>query len=143
MEVEFDYKTKEYYIKEKIDGQIYCMAFQLPGDYTYHSTVGINIALYIISKRKNVDNIMLNDCIITGKNPFKSVAFAMRAFNSLEDYVVKDTKLKSHDKIIIYCTWLDNRRRDAYYKFLHKKGYKYGMYNGKKCILKEFTNETN
>ena len=42
--------------------------------------------------------------------------------------------------IVIYCHWVDNRRRDAYYRILSKYGYKYGNVPNETCkvIMKKF-----
>ena len=33
-------------------------------------------------------------------------------------------------------SWVDNRRRDIYYKYLSKRGYKYEVVDGQKFICK-------
>ena len=40
------------------------------------------------------------------------------------------------------CIWLDNRRRNAYYKYLSTKGYQYGRIDGEKCIFKRYKKGT-
>ena len=39
---------------------------------------------------------------------------------------------------IIFCTWTDTRRRDAYYKVLSRIGYDWGRIGKEKCIMKTY-----
>lgn len=132
MEVKFDFKEEEYYVEEKIENQTFRMAFQRT--FKDNKKEHYNIAMGIYNKRKHVDK---NEelALSTGKHPMKSVVTAMRAFAMLEEEI---KELQGNKSIIVYCTWVDNRRRDAYYKFLSKKGYQYGNIGGKKCIFKVY-----
>ena len=71
---------------------------------------------------------------MTGLNPLATAILARKAFKMLEketlDWFNKDRR------VIIYCTWLDNVRRDIYYKVLSKMGYRFGTLNGLKVIMK-------
>ena len=59
-------------------------------------------------------------------------------FDALEATVVKNAVRYKRD-IYIYAHWEDNRRRDAYYKVLSKKGYRYGRAPWTtKVIMKKF-----
>ena len=59
-------------------------------------------------------------------------------FDALEATVVEDAIANKRD-VVIFCHWEDNRRRDAYYKVLSKKGYRYGNAPwGQKVIMKKF-----
>jgi hypothetical protein len=68
---------------------------------------------------------------MTGLNPMKTIAVATKAFDLLEAEVLKRSKRKH-----ISCGWVDNRRRDVYYKFLSKRGYQYGRLGDYKCLYK-------
>lgn len=142
-EVCYDRSDDSYYIKEKINGQTYYMAFQAEisegcvdldmANYCY-----FNIYLYTIKKRKQVNKVMQENAI-TGTNWVHTYGFCRKAFNALLKEVIEN-ELPRYDKIIIYCNWLDNRRRDVYYKFLKKYGFEYAYIDGQKCIAKEYVN---
>ena len=72
----------------------------------------------------------------------RTISTAMKAFNMLETDAIQHHC--GTENIVIYCTWLDNRRRDAYYHFLSRKGYKYGFTpdEHKKCIMKKYKKGT-
>lgn len=133
MEVKWDREEEEYYIKEKIDNQTFRMGFQkLNGNED--DTIFFNIYMTLYNKRKHIDrneNLVLS----TGLNPFKTIPTAIKAFNILEQEVTNNYK---HKDIIIGCYWLDKKRRDVYYKFLSKRGYRYMMIDGYKYIAKKF-----
>ena len=77
--------------------------------------------------------------IITGKNPFATVAAAKEMFYNVEAYLLdRELVHGSFDEITIFCTWVDNRRRDAYYKVLSKMGYTWGTIDNEKCIMKTY-----
>ena len=132
MEVKFDFKEEEYYVEEKIENQTFRMAFQRT--FKDNKKEHYNIAMGIYSKRKHADK---NEelALSTGENPMQSIVMAIKAFAMLEERIKERCENK---QIVVYCTWVDNRRRDAYYKFLSKKGYQYGNIGGKKCILKVY-----
>lgn len=97
-------------------------------------TIQWNIAVGVYSKRKHASQ---NEDLkrITGKNPFETVAVGLKAFKMLESAVRTQYANRNH---IIFCTWVDNRRRDAYYKILHRWGYDWGVIDSFKCIMKYF-----
>lgn len=138
MEVQYNYINDEYFVEEKYDGQIYHMSFY-GGTNNKEDLAAFGVYLYITSKRKHEPNFE-NEIQETGKHPFYSVKWAIKAFNQLEQEVLNE-ELEKYKKVIIFVRWIDNRRRDAYYKILNRKGYEYNFYNGKKCIAKEFINE--
>ena len=141
MEVRFrfdDCGYREYYIEERIDNQSLLMAFQEVNDGDVDDTIYFNVYLVISSKRKHRIQNESNK-IITGKNPIQDVIIARKGFDAIESDILKDWSKKKD--IVIYCHWIDNRRRDAYYKILSKKGYTYQNINGKKVIAKRFKRE--
>ena len=132
MEAYYDRDTG-YIVKEKMsNGQTFYMAFEDLEET--EDTIYWNICLSVYSKRKHIE-INENEVRITGKNPMESVVMALKAFKILEETILKRYPFHTN---IIYCTWVDNRRRNAYYKFLSKKGYEYGRLEGKKVIMKVF-----
>ena len=132
MNVKYDYENRTYYIKEKIHNQTMIMQFEECDrslDMVYY-----NVVLGVYNKRKHAQKNEDN-AIITGKYPFETVAKAARAFNLLEQEVIKENKFYDK-KIMIMISWVDNRCRDIYYKYLSKRGYKYEIVDGQKFICK-------
>lgn len=132
MNVKYDYKNRTYYIKEKIHNQTMIMQFEECDrslDMVYY-----NVVLGVYNKRKHAQKNEDN-AIVTGKDPFETVANAVRAFNLLEQEVIKENKFYDK-KVMIMISWVDNRRRDIYYKYLSKRGYKYEVVDGQKFICK-------
>lgn len=132
MNVKYDYQNRTYYIKEKIHNQTIIMQFEECDrsiDMIYY-----NVVLGVYNKRKHAQKNEDN-AIITGKYPFETVAKAVRAFNLLEQEVIKENKFYNR-KIMTMISWVDNRRRDIYYKYLSKRGYKYEVVDGQKFICK-------
>lgn len=132
MNVKYDYKNRTYYIKEKIHNQTMIMQFEECDrslDMIYY-----NVVLGVYNKRKHAQKNEYN-AIVTGKYPFETVANAVRAFNLLEQEVIKENKFYDK-KVMIMISWVDNRRRDIYYKYLSKRGYKYEVVDGQKFICK-------
>ena len=132
MNVKYDYKNRTYYIKEKIHNQTMIMQFEECDrslDMIYY-----NVVLGVYNKRKHAQKNEDNS-IVTGKYPFETVAKAVRAFNLLEQKAIKENKFYNR-KIMIMISWVDNRRRDIYYKYLSKRGYKYEVADRQKFICK-------
>ena len=132
MNVKYDYKNRTYYIKEKIHNQTMIMQFEECDrslDMIYY-----NVVFGVYNKRKHAQKNEDN-AIITGKYPFETVAKAARAFNLLEQEVIEQATFY-HRRIMIMISWVDNRRRDIYYKYLSKRGYKYEIVDGQKFICK-------
>lgn len=138
MKVEYDVDKQEYYIKEKINNQTFYMAFQeeYGTDVVYY-----NVYMTLYNKRKHTDKNE-NAVLMTGKNPFKTVVTARKAFNLLEEEVVKENCRYGYTTCV-YATWLDTKRKHAYHRILSKKGYEYTKHpedNGL-CIMKKFKSE--
>ena len=96
-----------------------------------------NVALSIYNKRKDMyDN--MDKKLSTGKDLIRNFIIARKMFDALEATVVEDAVYQKRD-VVIFCHWEDNRRRDAYYKVLSRKGYRYGNAPwGQKVIMKKF-----
>lgn len=125
-----------YHINAPIDNQTLHMEFQEV--YYTSDTTYINVYMTLYNKRKHIKSNEAN-VKMTGLNPIKTALVARRCFNLLERATVE--YYQQWGDVIIYCTWLDNRRRDAYYKVLSRKGYTYGKLEGCKCIMKRFKSE--
>lgn len=132
MNVKYDYKNRTYYIKEKIHNQT--MIMQLEECDRSLDMIYYNVVLGVYNKRKHAQKNEDN-AIVTGKYPLETVAKAVKAFNLLEQEVIKENKFYNR-KIMIMISWVDNRRRDIYYKYLSKRGYKYEVVDGQKFICK-------
>lgn len=132
MNAKYDYKNRTYYIKEKIHNQT--MIMQLEECDRSLDMIYYNVVLGVYNKRKHAQKNEDN-AIVTGKYPFETVAKAVRAFNLLEQEVIKENKFYNR-KTMIMISWVDNRRRDIYYKYLSRRGYKYEVVDGQKFICK-------
>ena len=96
-----------------------------------------NIALSIYNKSKDMFTNM-DDKKITGIDPIRNFIVARKMFDALEAAVIEDAVRHKRD-IYIFTHWVDNRRRDAYYRVLSKKGYRYGTAPwATKVIMKKF-----
>lgn len=124
---------------EKGNLQTIWMGFQETADPSMndYSSSWWNVALSIYNKRKDMyDN--MDKKLSTGKDLIRNFIIARKMFDALEVSVIEDAVYNKRD-VVIYCHWVDNRRRDAYYKILSKKGYRYGVAPwGQKVIMKKF-----
>lgn len=139
MKVEYNHNEYAHYIKEKMsNGQTFYMEL---GAYDWtEDSIYINIYVTVYNKRKHKDKI-LNDKTITGTSPFESAFLAMKAFPELESAAFAKWFRAGYDNVIITTTWVDNRRRDVYAKYLTKRGYQFGIIEGEKCLYKKLTKE--
>lgn len=130
MVVEHDIRNNIYFVKEKIHEQTMVLKFE---EFDRNlNTIYYNVYLSVYTKRKNTD-YNENNCLVTGKYPFETVSKVIRAFNEIEKEIIES---KSDFKKYIYVGYVDNKRRNAYFRYLSKKGYQYGFYDNKKCIYK-------
>ena len=133
MTVLYNEENNEFFIKERINNQTVKLAFQM-NDWN-EDTIFFNVYLTLYNKRSQISR---NEAEVkmTGENPLQTFFMVRKAFKYLVWKVLDEYNWK-YD-LIIYCTWLDNRRRDAYYKYLSTKGYRYGRIDGEKCIFKRY-----
>lgn len=133
MEVRWDETDRKYYIRTKIGNQTFEMGF-----VEYYATdfaEDFYVYLSVYNKRKHAgDNETQKK--ITGANPFETYHIAKKAFALLEEAVLYEWNDK-YD-VTIYCVWLETRRRDAYYKVLSKRGYRYDRYGNMKVIMRKW-----
>lgn len=131
IEIKFDHKESEYYMLVPIDNQTLKIAINM-FDWN-NTTVYGNIYVSLYTKRKHQQRNMDN-CIMTGLNPIKTVIYGIKAFKEVEDAFLQG--YNDRFRVIISCNWTTNSRRDAYYAFLSKRGYRYGNLFGSKVIMK-------
>ena len=133
MVVQYDRENDEYFVKERIGNQTLKLVFQMHDWNT--DTIFFNIYLTLYNKRNQIED---NEAEVkmTGENSLQTFFVVRKAFKYLVWKVLDEYNWK-YD-LIIYCTWLDNRRRDAYYKYLSTLGYRYGRIDGEKCIFKRY-----
>lgn len=138
-----------YYQRRKVGNQTIELGINFYTDNEHDRKSWWNIYITIFNKRKDMYSNM-DKKIITGKNPIATALTAREMFSEVEKCVI-DNELtnSSYDEITIFCTWVDNRRRDVYYKVLSRLGYDWGrLPSGEKCIMKTYlleeeTNEKN
>ena len=133
MVVQYDRENDEYFVKERIGNQPLKLVFQMHDWNT--DTIFFNVYLTLYNKRNQI-NSNEAEVKMTGENPLQTFFVVRKAFKYLVWKVLDEYNWK-YD-LIIYCTWLDNRRRDAYYKYLSTLGYRYGRIDGEKCIFKRY-----
>lgn len=112
------------------DNQTLQLGFELT-DESY-DTNKWNIYVYVYSKRKHI-NRNENNKYVTGKNPINTIRGGLQALSKIETCILRDYPLK---KNIFYCTWTDNKRRNAYTFLLKKRGYSFGRLYGIKVLMK-------
>lgn len=138
MAVEYREEDDTYYERRRIGDQTIELGMNFY-DKSLHDRKGwFNVYITIFNKRKDMYTNM-DKKIITGKNPFATVTAAREMFYNVEAALLDNELVHGpFDEITIFCTWVDNRRRDAYYKVLSRMGYDWGTIGKEKCIMKTF-----
>lgn len=135
----YDRESDQYYQRRRVGNQTIELGMNCTDWVEEKREVWFNIWISIYNKRRDAFTNM-DKKVITGKNPFSTFATARDMFYDVEAEVLKRELESGHsDKVVIFCTWVDNRRRDAYYRVLHKHGYDWGKCSDGKCIMKVFT----
>ena len=138
MRVEWNSDEDECFVNERIGNQTLHMAFQMTEWTT--DTIHFNIYLTLYNKRGQIVSNE-NEVKSTGLDPVKTFFVARRAFWALLNEVFY--QFNDRYDLIVYCNWLDNRRREVYYKFLAPLGFRYGRdIFGEKCIFKRYKKGT-
>lgn len=138
--VRWDSRESDYSIDYPINNQTFHISFQLVDvdDKDLSKIRYYNVWINLYNKRKDM---MRNEDlhISTGLNPIKTVLVARKCFKAIEQIIIEQMERNKKD-VVIYCHWVDNRRRDAYYKVLSKWGYRYGHIpiEPNKVIMKKF-----
>lgn len=124
--------TVDYEATTKIDKQTLLLAAQELK--RTNDTIYWNIWLTLANKRSQRTR---NEELLksTGLNPFVTYKAALRLLNKVEQEVQWEYPDLNHQIVV---NWIDNRRRDAYAKVLTKRGYRFGRYEGRKCLFKTF-----
>lgn len=127
----WSYERDEYYITVPFENQTFYMAFQ--EEYRTLDTVYFNVQMALFDKRKEIHD---EEIKTTGKlNPIRTFQTATKVFKLLEETCYREFNGLN---VVIYIRWADNRRRDIYYKYLSRLGYRYGRdYNNEKCLFKK------
>ena len=140
MAVIYDKESETFYERRTVDNQVVELGMNLT-DWDYNYKAWYNIYITIYNKKKDMWNNM-DKKVITGRNPFKTFVTARDMFYDVEAAVLRHEFVEegNAEEVIIYCTWVDNRRRDAYYRVLSKFGYDWGttLNLKKKCIRKVY-----
>lgn len=121
----------------KIGNQTFEMCFDEIDYNEKTNTVYWNVSMICYSKRKEKDMYLSDETgmtKMTGKNPMATIAHAVKAFNLLEDKIYFEADNVNN---VILVGWLDSKRRDVYARYLLKHGYSYGVYEGKKHLMKK------
>ena len=133
MFVEFD-STLSYRVKSKVDNQTFELIFDNLSYMTYDERKNYNITLVIYNKKKDSMKNLLSTNLI-GRNPLAFVLKIRKAFELIEQELIEDCKMFKKE-CLVTCYWTDNRRRNAYMKYLLPKGYRVGRINNEKCLYK-------
>lgn len=138
MAVQYREEDDTYYLRERVGNQTIELGMNFYDENLHDRKSWWNVYITVFNKRKDMYTNM-DKKIITGKNPFATVLTAKKMFKKVEAHLI-DHELTHgpFDEITIFCTWVDNRRRDAYYKVLSKMGYNWGRVDKEKCIMKTF-----
>jgi hypothetical protein len=138
MAVEYRERDSTYFERRKIDNQTIELGINFYDGSIHDRKSWWNIYITIFNKRKDMYTNM-DKKVITGKNPFATVIAAREMFYNVEAYLLDHELVNGpYDEVTIFCTWVDNRRRDAYYKVLHRMGYDWGTVDKEKCIMKTY-----
>lgn len=142
MEVIYREEDDTYYQRRKVGNQTIELGINFYTDNEHDRKSWWNIYVTIFNKRKDMYTNM-DKKIITGKNPIATALTAREMFYDVEKCVIdKELINGDYDEITIFCTWINNRRRDTYYKVLSRLGYDWGkLPNGEKCIMKTYVAE--
>lgn len=138
MAVEYRAEDDTYFERRKVGNQTIELGINYYDENIHDRKSWWNIYITIFNKRKDMYSNM-DKKIITGKNPFATVIAAREMFSNVEAYLLDHELVHGgFDEITIFCTWVDNRRRDAYYKVLSRMGYDWGRIGKEKCIMKTY-----
>ena len=140
MGVIYDKESETFYERREVEGQTVELGMNL-ADWDYNHKAWYNIYITVYNKRKDAF-VNMDRKVITGKNPFATFAEARDMFKDVEAAVLRHELVEGDaEEVIIFCTWVDNRRRDAYYRVLSRYGYDWGitLHMKQKCIRKVFT----
>ena len=138
MAVEYRAEDDTYFERRKVGNQTIELGINYYDENIHDRKSWWNIYITIFNKRKDMYSNM-DKKVITGKNPFATVVAAREMFSNVEAYLLDHELVHGgFDEVTIFCTWVDNRRRDAYYRVLSRMGYDWGRIDKEKCIMKTY-----
>ena len=138
MAVEYRAEDDTYFERRRVDNQTIELGMNYYDENIHDRKSWWNVYITIFNKRKDMYSNM-DKKVITGKNPFATVIAAREMFSNVEAYLLDHELVHGgFDEVTIFCTWVDNRRRDAYYKVLSRMGYDWGRIDKEKCIMKTY-----
>jgi len=138
MAVEYRAEDDTYFERRKVGNQTIELGINYYDENIHDRKSWWNIYITIFNKRKDMYSNM-DKKVITGKNPFATVIAAREMFSNVEAYLLDHELVHGgFDEVTIFCTWVDNRRRDAYYRVLSRMGYDWGRIDKEKCIMKTY-----
>ena len=138
MAVEYRAEDDTYFERRRVGNQTIELGMNYYDENIHDRKSWWNVYITVFNKRKDMYSNM-DKKIITGKNPFATVIAAREMFSNVEAYLLDHELVHGgFDEITIFCTWVDNRRRDAYYKVLSRMGYDWGRIDKEKCIMKTY-----
>lgn len=136
MPVVYREEDDTYYERQKVGNQTIELGMNFHDQNLHDRKAYFNVYISIFNKRKDKYSNM-DKKAITGTNPIANVLTAREMFKRVEQYLLTK-EFQYWDEITIFCTWVNNRRRDAYYKVLSRWGYDWGVVDGQKCIMRTF-----
>ena len=138
MAVEYRAEDDTYFERRRVGNQTIELGMNYYDENIHDRKSWWNVYITIFNKRKDMYSNM-DKKVITGKNPFATVIAAREMFSNVEAYLLDHELVHGgFDGITMFCTWVDNRRRDAYYKVLSRMGYDWGRIDKEKCIMKTY-----
>ncbi len=138
MAVEYRAEDDTYFERRKVGNQTIELGINYYDENIHDRKSWWNIYITVFNKRKDMYSNM-DKKVITGKNPFATVVAAREMFSNVEAYLLDHELVHGgFDEVTIFCTWVDNRRRDAYYRVLSRMGYDWGRIGKEKCIMKTY-----
>ena len=138
MAVEYRAEDDTYFERRKVGNQTIELGINYYDENIHDRKSWWNIYITVFNKRKDMYSNM-DKKVITGKNPFATVIAAREMFSNVEAYLLDHELVHGgFDEVTIFCTWVDNRRRDAYYRVLSRMGYDWGRIDKEKCIMKTY-----
>ena len=141
MAVEYREEDDTYFERRRIGNQTIELGMNYYMENEHDRKSWWNVYITIFNKRKDMYTNM-DKKAITGKNPIANFLAAREMFYDVEAYLLDHELVNGgFDEVTIFCTWVNNRRRDAYYKVLSRMGYDWGTIDGEKCIMKTFKYE--
>ena len=134
MEIYIDKDSGDYAIVEPVGNQTMEMRFE-----RFHETIDSIYYWVILSiaDKRNRTTKVFEKRQTTGTNPHASVCSIREAYEVLEEAIVAD-----HVRNVVICVgWEDGKRRNVYWRYLSRKGYRMGTIFKSKCIYKKFKGE--